>query len=68
MGLLAVLVLQMPWVHDRLPIELAPSLDNMMHLMVTPVARGLLLGSGILITAVVIQFLLGDKEYRSTTD
>ncbi len=66
-GLLTVLVLQMPWVHSRLPGEVAPTLNNLMHLIVTPVSRGLLLGSGILITAVVIQFLLGDEEYRTTT-
>ena len=65
-GLLAVLVLQMPWIHSLLPSDLAPTLDNLMHLIVVPVSRGLLLGSGILITAVVIQFLLGDGEYRTT--
>ncbi len=67
-GLLTVLVLQMPWLHNRLPPDLAPTLDNLMHLLVAPVSRGLLLGSGLLITVVAIQYLLGDAEYQDAVD
>lgn len=66
LGVTVVLLAQMPWLNALVPSALATTLDDMMHLVVTPVSRGLLLGSGILITATVIHFLLGRPADRTT--
>lgn len=64
-GLLIVLVLQTPWMQDALPFTWLPLLDDTAHLIVVPVTRGILLGSGILIIANALQFLVGSTEEPS---
>lgn len=59
LGLLPTLALQMPWVSAYIPAPFAPYLDNALHLMVTPVMRGLLLGTGLLLVAATVQYLFG---------
>ena len=62
LGLLPVLFFQMPWIHARMPAAFQPYLDNALHLFLTPVVRGLLLGSGFLILAAVARFLIGSQK------
>ncbi len=59
LGLLPVLALQMPWVNALVPAPLAPYLDGALHLVATPVMRGLLLGTGLLLIASIFQYLVG---------
>ena len=59
LGLLPVLALQMPWVNTYMPAPFAPYLDSALHLIVTPVMRGLLLGTGLLLFATAFQYILG---------
>ncbi len=59
LGLLPVLTLQMPWINAHMPAPFAPYLDNALHLVATPVMRGLLLGTGLLLFATTFQYLLG---------
>ncbi len=59
LGLLPVLALQMPWINAFMPAPLARYLDGALHLIVTPVMRGLLLGTGLLLSATVLQYILG---------
>lgn len=59
LGLLPVLTLQMPWVNAFIPPPFARYLDNALHLIATPVMRGLLLGTGLLLVATAVQYLLG---------
>lgn len=59
LGLLPVLALQMPWINAYLPAPFAPYLDSALHLIATPVMRGLLLGTGLLLFATALQYILG---------
>ncbi len=61
-GLLPALALQMPWVNAFVPVPLAPYLDGAMHLIATPVMRGLLLGTGLLLIASFVQYLVGEPR------
>lgn len=59
LGFLPVLALQMPWINAHVPAPFALYLDSALHLVATPVMRGLLLGTGLLLFATAFQYILG---------
>lgn len=59
LGMLSTLVLQMPWVNGMLPSEFTPYLEQATQLIVGPVMRGLLIGTGLVLFAAVIGYVAG---------